>query len=295
MTDDDPKYKVAVSRYSLDKKILPGDAFWRDFNGSFQNGEYSTMELANAVYAGHPFTTWHKDCWRTSANYLLGQHIGLDFDTRDERSSIPYLLRDKFVSKYGALIYTTPSHKPEEPKARVVFMLDAPIHQPKNYTLAVSALLWLFGTADRQCKDPVRFFYGSKGAEIALPYNVLPLEVVKRSIERYQESGLRAKKHEDKRADFPDRADMRDVSDALKRIPPWAVEYDEWVSILMGLHAEFGEGGYALAEAWAEGYPGEVEHKWRSFHETGNVSGAVTIATVFAIAKRFGWERARVM
>ena len=42
-------------------------------------------------------------------------------------------------------------HLPQEekPRARVVFLLDQPIMQAKNYTLAASALLWVFGTADR--------------------------------------------------------------------------------------------------------------------------------------------------
>jgi hypothetical protein len=35
-----------------------------------------------------------------------------------------------------------------------------------------------------------------------------------------------------------------------------------------------------------------VDRKWHSFRPTGNTSGAVTIATVFGLAKRFGWQRA---
>jgi hypothetical protein len=68
------------------------------------------------------------------------------------------------------------------------------------------------------------------------------------------------------------------------------VDYDEWVSVLMAIHSQFGDDGYSLAEMWADGKQGEIDQKWKSFHQTGNVSGAVTIATVFGIAKRFGWR-----
>ena len=34
---NDPTFKVSVSGYALNRKIPPGDLFWKDFNGSFQN------------------------------------------------------------------------------------------------------------------------------------------------------------------------------------------------------------------------------------------------------------------
>ena len=83
------------------------------------------------IYAGHLFTTWHQTTGDTN-NYELGQHIGVDFDTEDERSTLRYLAKDKFISRYANLIYTTPSHRPEAPRARVLFLLDTPIHQAKE-------------------------------------------------------------------------------------------------------------------------------------------------------------------
>jgi len=77
------------------------------------------------------------------------------------------------------------------------------------------------------------------------------------------------------------------IADALKKIPPWGISYDEWLTVLMGLHTELGDAGLPLAEQWAEGKDGEVARKWRSFKKTGNTSGAVTIASVFALAKNY--------
>ena len=148
--------KIAISSIQCMRKIEPGAPVWKKFNASFKNADCTTSEIMDAIYEGYPVTTQLKEPWRTSENYLMGQHLALDFDTEDKTSTIDYLVKDKFIDKYGTFVHTTISHSPEAPRARVFFLLDQPIHQAKNYTLAASALLWLFGAADRQCKDAAR-------------------------------------------------------------------------------------------------------------------------------------------
>lgn len=283
-------YKLAFSKMVLHSKIPAGDPVWGEFNGSFENMELEPQDIANLIYTGHPFTTWHRNHWRHTNNYELGQHIGIDFDTEDERSTLAYLAKDKFISRYANLIYTTPSHRPEAPRARVLFLLDTPIHQAKNYGAAASALLWLFGTADRQCKDAARFFYGSIDCDVEWqPDNVLPLDTLKQIIAQYNATGATAKRNQERK--YTASADQAEVADALRRIPPWGIDYDEWVRVLMGLHAEFGDSALGLAESWADGADGEVRRKWRSFRTDGNAAGHVGVGTVYAVAKRFGWQR----
>lgn len=291
MSNADQDYKIAISSLALNgQKLLPGDPRWKQFNASFQNLEIPARAVMNTIYSGFAITTHHKDHWRTGENYLCGQHIGLDFDTEDERSTLTTLASDKFVQKYAAFLHTTVSHTPEKPRARVIFFIDQPIMQAKNYAMAARALLWLFGTADRQCKDPVRFFYGATGCQFEFIDQILPLEVIKKLIQKYTESG----EMEKKRAAHPDYfppSSQNEVANALKYISPWGIDYDEWVSVLMAIHAEFGDGGYQLAENWADGKNGEVAQKWRSFKHDGNPSGRITIATLFALAKRGGWRK----
>lgn len=284
------KYKIAISKIKLNQKLLPGDPMWHSFNASFKNLDIQSSDIAHAIYNGHAITTHHKDNWRATHNYLCGQHIGLDFDSEDKNSTLAHLSQDRFVSKYAALVHTTISHTDDTPRARVLFLLDQPIAQAKNYGLAASALLWLFGTADRQCKDAVRFFYGAPGCRINYLDNVLPLEIVKKIISNYTETGQNEKKQSIKK-DYLPSATQQEAAEALQKIDPWKVDYDEWVTILMALHSQFGDGGYSLAESWAQGKRGEVAQKWRSFHQSGNGAGMVTIASLFGIAKRFGWSR----
>jgi hypothetical protein len=284
-------YRIALSSYQLAKKIPFGDPFWKPFNRSFQNVELSAMDLAGAIYDGFAFTVHHKNNWRSTENYLCGQYLALDFDTCDQQSEIATLKANKFISKYAGLLYTTISHTQEAPRARVVFPLDAPIMQAKNYVLAASALLWLFGTADRQCRDAARFFYGAPGCQIEYLDNVLPLETVRHLIEQYKTTGTQERRRHESGA-YHAPADQAEVADALRRIPAWSIDYDEWVQVLMGIHAAFGDDGRRLADDWADGKDGEVEQKWRGFKANGNAVGSVTIATVFGIAKRFGWQKA---
>lgn len=187
----DPTYRIAVSTWALDHKLAPGAPEWSAFNASFTNQSLTPFDFAHAIYDGHPFTTWHTNNWRTSANYVCGQHLGLDFDAGDQTSTLPALLDNPFIHRHANILYTTPSHTPEAPRARVVFLLDTPIMQATNYALAAAALLWLFGTADRQCKDAARFFYGSMRCEMEMFDNVLSLATVKHIIAQYQTSGKR--------------------------------------------------------------------------------------------------------
>lgn len=287
--DPDTTYKVSIGP-ALQQKIPPGSAYWGQFNGSFENREVKHGEFANYIYFGHAFTTWHKDHWRNAQNYLAGQHLGCDFDTGDKRSAVDTLLNDPFVAKYAAVIYTTPSHTIEEPRARVVFLLDAPIQQATNYIAAVSSLLWLFGSADRQCKDSCRFFYGGRtdGRIEWLP-NVLPLAIVKDMIARYKATGQQERRTITSYA--PQTADEQKVQEALKYIPPMAIDYDEWLGVLMAVHAAFPDSaGLSIADSWAQGSPGEVARKWKSFKGDGNTAGKVGLGTLFNLAKQHGYR-----
>ena len=250
-------YHVALGPV-LNNKIPHGDPYWQKFNGSFVNSELPQLEIASALYDGRAITTCCDPQWRKTENYQKGQHIGLDFDTEDKRSTIPALMKDTFISRYASIIYTTPSHTPDKPRARVIFLLDVPIFQPRNYTLTAASLLWIFGAADRQCKDPVRFFYGGKPGATEMEWlnNELPLTLVKDLIQRYQKTGATTRR-EAQRKYKPGTADEQKIADALKHLDPWQLDYDEWLSVLMAIHSELGTGGFSLAESWADGKPGE--------------------------------------
>lgn len=76
---------------------------------------------------------------------------------------------------------------------------------------------------------------------------------------------------------------------ALAHLDPWSFGYDTWLACLMALHSAYpGADGLALAEAWADGQPGEVAGKWATF----DAAGGVTVGTLLHHARLAGWQPA---
>lgn len=284
-------FKVAFSEPRRGK-IPAGSPEWPRFNASFENLQLGEVEIGEAIVNGRPITTWHANRWRASQNYLAGQHIGIDFDTGDDASRISTLVNDPFVARYGHMVHTTPSHTELAPRARVLFLLEQPFYDAARYTWAVASLLWLFSAADKQCKDPVRFFYGmAPGGQYESLGNVLPMEKLADIMKRYRVTGRTQKRRMDRGNGHHVPADQARVRDALAALDPWAVGYDDWLAVLMAIHSEWpGEDGLALAETWGDGKPGEIATKWRSFKAQGNANGQVSMGTLFALANQNGWH-----
>jgi hypothetical protein len=159
------KFKISINEISLDDKLPSGDSRWAVFNDSFVNVERTLMEFCNDVYTGHAYTSWHEGR-RKAENFILGQHIALDFDTQDLRSCIDTLAMNKACQRFLCAIHTTPTHTPEGPKARIVWPLNEPIHTADGYKIAVKALQSQFTCADPAPSNAVSFFYGNKSATV---------------------------------------------------------------------------------------------------------------------------------
>ena len=169
--------KIAISnnRASLGKIEQVDKDAWRIFNGSFSNVDIEPSKLMSLIQQGYAYTAQH-DNYRHSKNFIQGQHIALDFDTQDDRSSFDHLLQKDFIRRYAAFLHTTPSHTEDKPKARVVLILDKPIKDAVKYAELMTALVNRFDLSDKACKDAARFFYGAMGCETHWLGNILTLE-----------------------------------------------------------------------------------------------------------------------
>lgn len=282
-------YKIAINTMELTGKLPQGDPRWGKFNDSFVNRELEIFDIANDIFMGRSFSPWHTGR-RSVENFQLAQHIGVDMDTEDERSSIDYIKAMDFVSIYGGLIYTTPNHTPEKPRARILFFLDQPITDREAYKSAIGFVYGLFPDPDTACIDCSRFFYGSKNCEIALLDNVLPLAHLRNYYKRFKNvikpvtTQQQAQPPAETRTPYtPKTTTEKEIADALQKIDPWSVDYQKWVAILAALHDELGPAGLSLATSWAQGNPGEVERKWKTF---GRYTGKrATLASIFGLAK----------
>lgn len=170
--------RIAINRMATGK-LPQGDPRWATFNDSFVNLDKELIDIANDIYLGHAYTTWHKGR-RSIDNFILAEHIAIDMDSGDKRSSFDTLLKHDIVRMYASLMHTTPSHNADAPRARVLFLLDEPITDPMGYQAAAKFLVSQFDGADEHCTDASRFFYGAYDCDIWLSDNLLPVRQLRR-------------------------------------------------------------------------------------------------------------------
>lgn len=170
--------RIAINRMATGK-LPQGDPRWATFNDSFVNSDKELVDIANDIYLGHAYTTWHKGR-RSVENFILAEHIAVDMDSGDKRSTFDALLQHDLVRMYGSLMHTTPSHSQTSPRARIIFFLDEPITDAEGYQAAAKFLVSQFDGADEHCTDASRFFYGAYDCDIWLGDNLLPVRQLRR-------------------------------------------------------------------------------------------------------------------
>jgi hypothetical protein len=194
------KFSIGVNHLYPGDKLPPGDFRWGKFSRSFHQEANNIDSLIAAVRQGFAFSPVMKDGHRSQANFVSAQHIALDSDTGDVRSSLDALTKDPFIAEHAAFLYTTHSSTPEHPRARVVFILDSPITDRAVYRLAQRALAWKYPFTDQSVAEESRFFYGAVGCEVRRLGKILPYEVLKNEVIRPYLVSLRDQ------ADNPERA-----------------------------------------------------------------------------------------
>lgn len=187
MTDlRDYPIEVMVNRYVKGK--MPAKATkadWQKFNMAFHHEQTTARGLAIEIWRGWAFCpVFHQR--RRKENFLGAWHIALDFDTMDEQSSIPYLREQPLINDFASFAYTTPSHTPQKPKARVVWIFDKPITDLEQYERLYRAMLHRLPWADHSTKDAARLFYGSPRCDVWDNWSILGLASADLLIEEWE-------------------------------------------------------------------------------------------------------------
>ncbi len=290
---------MAISTKTYIEK--PTDINWATLNDSFENCDVDEMELCDLIFTGHPFCAW-MDGRRSEEHFLQAQHLGVDMDTEDYRSSMDALASHPLVQQYGAIIYQTPTHQSHAPKSRVVFLLDEPITTAGGYRLALETVYSLFDGADSACVDPSRFFFGNgKLAEERNTAGIwfseicdFPLSDLRTFARQYIHNSKTEHSQNTSRTAPEQRPNghhvslnLDDITVKLGKVDAYAIDYRMWVKVCAGLKAEFGDAAFPVARNWSEA-PNKTslsEKKWGSFGRSGT---PVTIATVLKVIKEHG-------
>jgi len=170
--------KVAINRH-VKNKIAHGDSIgWSNATSMFANLELAPEDFIHEVSSGFAFCAWLKG-HRKASNFLCMQVLAVDIDSG---LTIDEALAHPFFRKYGWFIYTTPSHRADAHRFRIVFLMAQPIETEKQMRSAYTGVIALFG-GDRACKDATRLFFGSENCEVYRADRVLPMEQVEHLIE----------------------------------------------------------------------------------------------------------------
>lgn len=288
-------YRIAIHQDSLSGKIPTGDPRWSTFNDRFKPKRIEQIDLANDIYTGHAYCAWHKGR-RCQENFECGQHIGVDMDTGDARSSFDFLLQHDFIRVYASLLHTTPSHTAIAPHARVVFLLDAPIHDAMAYKAAARFVTSLIPGADAACAEPSRFFYGCKDCEIELLPNVLPLTHLRSYFSRYahpQASPTHPQPYPQKfqpRTQPIEPTELERLADAMRHVDPYSVDYNGWIGIIAAVKRDVGEPALPLVRQWAQGQEGEIDRIWQQLDRRDRTHNPKHINSLFWLAQQAGWK-----
>lgn len=209
----DAKFKIAINLTWKDK-ILDTNGNMRTYGRNtppwlhggevnparaWMNTELTLDELAQHVQEGHAIApqlrsfdgiyrdtyesfddVWKLGGYRRESNFKAINWVAVDID--DGYDSIDQLAEQPFFDQFGSLLYTSASHSPEHPKARLVFALEQELTDPTEVRALYTALIRKFG-GDEQCKDAARMFFGAEGCEVRkYPERYLPQNEMARLI-----------------------------------------------------------------------------------------------------------------
>ncbi len=194
-----------INKWNRDNPTILEDGYRANPGRRWLNGCFTPELFARAIQIGYAFAAHYKNKdgeyvdslletrkeqyfkggWRSERNFVRQNWTAVDIDegyaSIDEISKIP------FFQQYGAILYTSPSHTPEHPKARLVFRLEKTLTAIADVRALYTAMIYKFG-GDKACHDAGRMFYGSEGCDIeTYPTKVIPTGIVNRLVDEGKE------------------------------------------------------------------------------------------------------------
>lgn len=217
--------------------------------------------------------------------------IGIDGKKRKKNENEKYLdfnvlITKPWCIKYALLAYTTPSHKPEHHKFRLVFELPKSI-QADEYSRIAKVFNVKIG-ADIACSNIDRMFFGNSNADIAIFNGKLTQSVIDSEMKATSE--IQKVRREYEASGTNGSFSPATISDMLSAIPP-DVEYTEWFGIVSGVGnylAHDLDTAESLINSWA------ADDQRGTMWRLKNRGNQFTIATLIYHAKKHGYDTSKL-
>lgn len=302
--EDSYTNKKRTVALAINDKIIDkvADRDYQTTNSHFVNRVMTAEQLADTIKQGHALCVAglceddDRRCYRSTENFLFSDIIGVDIDNEIKDTTSPngkrrkteeegYLTvddvkRTDIVKEYAFLVYTTPSHKEDHHRFRVIFKMEHTMRDAPVYQRRVKALIHYFG-GDEATSSCVQIFYGSSSGTVDVIDKVLTDEKLQEIVQVYNSKGEDKKQGEG----FTSGTVTKEQCAAMLACLPKKLDYLVWVKIISGVAKIFSEDDTVeLIEAWSPGFPGEVRYRYRK------QLSFVNFGTVVWHAKQYGWE-----
>lgn len=168
------------------------------------------------------------------------------------------IINDNFVRNNALLVYSSPSHKDEWNKVRVVFLMDRKVKNKEEYKEICLTLVNYFGAAaDKSINNIDRLFFGSTNCKYDVLENVLHSHTLD---EMKVQSNSKADKLTQFNKDYSTNKfdddkytlTVDDVKELLSYINGDTLSRNEWLSIYAGVLNHFGfNTALSILDGWS--------------------------------------------
>lgn len=146
---------------------------------AFDNVTWDAQEIISHIASGKAISVAQlQGGHRHRSKFVSSQIMGVDFD--HDVNYLDIVNNESFALEYCFYGYPTASSTDEHPRTRLLFLLDRPITDGKEYMRLLKRLLYHYRDyqPDTVTKDEVRIFYGSTQYGMSFPQTVLPVSVL---------------------------------------------------------------------------------------------------------------------
>lgn len=200
-----PDWSKKLLRVSLNKDLINKDTDNSAAHGSgFHPYTVTPDDLATAIKNGLAYSYEFETHRRSKVDFVASDILSIDIDsglTWDEA------LEHQLIQQYATILYTTPSHTPEEHRFRIIFALERTIEDPIELTAASLSLCARLG-GDQNATDPARLFYGNSDSNPHIEYRGISSEYLDELIEQSRNT-VSTKQATRRKMPGPLRSDLR--------------------------------------------------------------------------------------
>lgn len=165
MQKEPPLIQMGVSRMMVDHK--PTSQEYPAIYQSFENQTLEPIDLTLVIANGQCFGNCSGEP-RSADTWTMAQFVGVDLE-KHPNAHQDIAIKNPFYRMYGYLSYPTLSHQWDDPRCRLVFLLEDPVDDRELHHWGARAIAEMFSpAADLSSADRGRAFLGNPNASIVV-------------------------------------------------------------------------------------------------------------------------------